>query len=180
MIKSIKEYEEEVQEPEEENMKEDPQPTNCMTQAIAGHANPQVAKVEESFKQQPVTVLTNNPMNDKGEQVTLCEKHRSKVMTISTQCFQKLAELSGASTELSRLLHTRLYNVHMLMLQEEPLAYIWPYCCPHPQRAEAKRIVKETQETHISRPRPLFAMTLYLQKFYLFVCRYKLFLKCHI
>ncbi|RWW69462.1 hypothetical protein BHE74_00022935 [Ensete ventricosum] len=32
----------------------------------------------------------------------------------------------------------------------------------------------------IIRPRPSLARTLYLQKLYLFVCRYKLFLKCHI
>ncbi|RRT40910.1 hypothetical protein B296_00035471 [Ensete ventricosum] len=46
----------------------DPQPADCTTHALAGYANPQAAKVEESFKQQPVTVLTNNLMNDKGEQ----------------------------------------------------------------------------------------------------------------
>ncbi|RRT74960.1 hypothetical protein B296_00014332 [Ensete ventricosum] len=49
--KSIEEYEEEVQEPKEENMKEDPQPTDHTTHALASHANPQAAKVEESFKQ---------------------------------------------------------------------------------------------------------------------------------
>ncbi|RRT47531.1 hypothetical protein B296_00021608 [Ensete ventricosum] len=85
MMKSIKEYEEEVQEPEEENMKEDSQPTDCTTHALAGHANPQATKVEESFKQQPITVLINNLMNGKGEQVTLCEKYGSEVMTISAQ-----------------------------------------------------------------------------------------------
>ncbi|RWV96253.1 hypothetical protein GW17_00041050 [Ensete ventricosum] len=68
----------------------------------------------------------------------------------------------------------------MLILQEEPLTHIRPYCCLHPQRAKAKRIVQEMQETQIIRPRPSLAMTLYLQKFYLFVSRYKRFLKCHI
>ncbi|RZR89280.1 hypothetical protein BHM03_00016979 [Ensete ventricosum] len=70
MIKYIEESEEEVQEPEEENMKEEPQPADCMTHALAGHTNSQVAKVEESLKPQPVTVLiktrsTNNFMNSK-------------------------------------------------------------------------------------------------------------------
>ncbi|RWV93091.1 hypothetical protein GW17_00044478 [Ensete ventricosum] len=38
-----------------------------MTHALAGHANLQATKVEESFKQQLVNVLTNNLMNGKGE-----------------------------------------------------------------------------------------------------------------
>ncbi|RRT36530.1 hypothetical protein B296_00046489 [Ensete ventricosum] len=112
--------------------------------------------------------------------LTLCKKHGSEVMMMSTQCLQKLAEISRASTESSRLLPTRLYNLHMLILQEEPLAHIRLYCCPHPQRAESKRIVQETQETQIIQPRPSLARILYLQKLYLFVCRYKLFLKYHI
>ncbi|RRT72008.1 hypothetical protein B296_00003077 [Ensete ventricosum] len=41
-------------------------------------------------------------------------------------------------------------------------------------------IVQEIHETQIIRPRPSLAMTLYLQKLCLVVCRYKLFLKCHI
>ncbi|RWW65965.1 hypothetical protein BHE74_00026683 [Ensete ventricosum] len=70
MVKSIKESEEEVQEPEEENMKEDPQLADCITHALADHANPQAAKVEEFLKQHPVTILiktrsTNNFMNSK-------------------------------------------------------------------------------------------------------------------
>ncbi|RWW14524.1 hypothetical protein GW17_00021696 [Ensete ventricosum] len=144
MIKPIEESEEEVQEPEEENMKEDLQPADCMTYALASHANPQAEKVKESLKQQPVTILTNNLMNGKGEQVTLCEKHGSEVMTILTQRLQKLAKILGASTEPTRLFPTRLYDLHMLILQEEPPAYIRPYCCPHPQRAKDKRIVQET------------------------------------
>ncbi|RRT43709.1 hypothetical protein B296_00039143 [Ensete ventricosum] len=152
MIKFIEESEEEVQEPKE-NTKEDLQPADRTTHVVAGHVNPQVTKVEESFMQQPVTVLTNILMNGKGEQVTSCEKHGSEVMMILTQRLQKLAEISGASTEPTRLLPTKLYDLHMLILQEEPLAHIWPYCCPHPQRVEVKRIVQEM---------------------------YKLFLKCHI
>ncbi|RRT39975.1 hypothetical protein B296_00022230 [Ensete ventricosum] len=154
MIKSIEEFEEEVQEPEEENTKEDPQPTDCTTHALASHVNLQAAKVEESFKKQPVTVLTNNLMNGKEEQVNLCEKYGSEVMRISTQRLQKLAEISDTSAEPSRLLPTRLYDLHMLILQEEPPAHIRPYCCPHPQRAKAKKIVQETQEIQIIRPQP--------------------------
>ncbi|RWW03889.1 hypothetical protein GW17_00032921 [Ensete ventricosum] len=116
MIKSIKEYEEEVQEPEEENTKEDLQPADCTTHTLADHANLQAAKVEESYKQQPVTVLTNNFMNGKREQVILCEKHRSEVMTILKQCLHKLSEISSASAELSRLLPTGIYDLHMLIL----------------------------------------------------------------
>ncbi|RWW42885.1 hypothetical protein BHE74_00051506 [Ensete ventricosum] len=70
MIKSIEESEEDVQEPEEENTQEDLQSINSMTHALADHANPQAAKVEESLKQQPVTILietrsTNNFINSK-------------------------------------------------------------------------------------------------------------------
>ncbi|RRT36074.1 hypothetical protein B296_00040219 [Ensete ventricosum] len=180
MIKSIKESEEEFQEPEEENTKEDPQSDDCMTHALASHANPQAAKIEESFKQHPITVLTNNLMNGKGEQLTLCEKHGSEVMTILTQRLQKLSKISVAYVEPSQLLPTGLYNLHMLILQNEPLAHIRPYCYPHPQRVEAKRIIQEMQEIQIIRPRPSLATTLYLQKLCLFVCRYKLFLKYHI
>ncbi|RZR96245.1 hypothetical protein BHM03_00025223 [Ensete ventricosum] len=123
-----------------------------MTHALAGHANSQAAKVE-SFKQQLVTFLTNNLMNGKGDQVTICEKHGSEVMTIMTQHLQKLAEISGASTESSRLLPTMLYNLHMLILQEEPLARIRPYCYPHPQRVKLKGSSRRRK-----RHRP-FAMT---------------------
>ncbi|RZR71661.1 hypothetical protein BHM03_00006262 [Ensete ventricosum] len=68
MIEPIKESEEDDLKPKEENMKEDPQLADCATHTLAGHANPQAMKVEESLKQQSVTVLietksTNNFMN---------------------------------------------------------------------------------------------------------------------
>ncbi|RRT41628.1 hypothetical protein B296_00057689 [Ensete ventricosum] len=70
MIELTKEYKEEDFEPEEENTKEGPQPTDCMTHTLTDHANPQAIKVEESLKQQAVTILiktrsTNNFMNSK-------------------------------------------------------------------------------------------------------------------
>ncbi|RWW11697.1 hypothetical protein GW17_00024675 [Ensete ventricosum] len=65
---------------------------------------------------------------------------------ISTQCLEKLAEISGTSAEPSRLLPTRLHDRHMLVLQGEPPVYIRPYCCPHFQRTEAKKIVQETDK----------------------------------
>ncbi|RWV81410.1 hypothetical protein GW17_00057173 [Ensete ventricosum] len=98
---------------------------------------------------------------------------------ILTQCLEKLAEISGMSTEPSRVLPTRLHDPR-IVLQREPSAHIQPYYCPHLQRTEAKKIVQETREIWIIRPQPSLAMTLYLQKLYLFVCRDKLFLKCHI
>ncbi|RWW65213.1 hypothetical protein BHE74_00027489 [Ensete ventricosum] len=44
------------------------------------------------------------------------------------------------------------------------------------RRTEAKMIVQETRETRIIRPQPSLAMTFYLQKLCLFICRDKLFL----
>ncbi|RWW55433.1 hypothetical protein BHE74_00037928 [Ensete ventricosum] len=99
---------------------------------------------------------------------------------ISTQCLEKLAEISGTSAEPSRLLPTKLHDPRMLVLQGEPPAHIRPYYCPHFQRTEAKKIVQETREIRIIRPQPSLVMILYLQKLCIFVCRDKLFLKCHI
>ncbi|RWV81270.1 hypothetical protein BHE74_00016972 [Ensete ventricosum] len=70
MIEPIEDPEEEDLEPKKENMKEDPQPVDYTTHTLADHANPQAIKVEESLKQQPVTILietrsTNNFMNNK-------------------------------------------------------------------------------------------------------------------
>ncbi|RWW02933.1 hypothetical protein GW17_00033950 [Ensete ventricosum] len=71
MIKPIKESKHEEEDLEhEENTKEDLQPADCMTHALAGYANPQTMKVEGFLKQQPVTILiesrsTNNFMNSK-------------------------------------------------------------------------------------------------------------------
>ncbi|RWV82938.1 hypothetical protein BHE74_00042897 [Ensete ventricosum] len=70
MIEPIEEFKEEDIESEEENKKEEPQSANCTTHALAGHAKPQAIKVEESLKQQPVTILieirsTNNFINKK-------------------------------------------------------------------------------------------------------------------
>ncbi|RZS05503.1 hypothetical protein BHM03_00036036 [Ensete ventricosum] len=168
-----------------ENTKEDQQSTECTTHSIAGYTNLQTMKVEGSLKQQPITVHTdtessNNLMNSKGKQVILRRKHGSKVTTVSTQRLEKLAEISGASAEPSRLLPTRLRDLHMLILQEEPPTHIQPYCCRHLQKAEAKRIVQETLETRIIQSRFSPATTLYLQKLYLFACRDKLFRKCHL
>ncbi|RWV89777.1 hypothetical protein GW17_00048063 [Ensete ventricosum] len=99
---------------------------------------------------------------------------------ISTQCLEKLTEISGTSAEPSRLLSTTLHDPCMLVLQGKPLAHIRSYYCPYFQRTEAKKIVQEMREIRIIRPQPSLAMTLYLQKLCLFVCRDKLFLKCHI
>ncbi|RRT77153.1 hypothetical protein B296_00005537 [Ensete ventricosum] len=178
MIEPIEESEEDDLEPEEENMKEDLQSADCMTHTLASHVNLQVMKDEESLKQQSVTILIktrspNDLMNGKVKQVTL---HRKRGSEDKIQRLEKFA----TSTELSRLHPTRLHDLHMLILQEEPPTHIWLYCFPHPQRAEAKKIIQETHETQIIRPRLSLAMTLYLQKLCLFVCRDKLFLKCHI
>ncbi|RZR78167.1 hypothetical protein BHM03_00003421 [Ensete ventricosum] len=125
MLKFIEESEEEVQEPKE-NTKEDPQPADRTTHVVAGHVNPQVTKVEESFMQQLVTVLTNILMNGKGEQVTSCEKHGSEVMMILTQRLQKLAEISGASTEPYKLFlkcHIQSNQLWLLKQRSQILGY---------------------------------------------------------
>ncbi|RZS26020.1 hypothetical protein BHM03_00059309 [Ensete ventricosum] len=99
---------------------------------------------------------------------------------ISAQCLEKLAEILDTSAKPSRLLPTRLDKPRMLVLQREPPAHIRPYCCQHFQRTDAKKIIQETQEIRIIRPLPSLVMTLYLQNLCLFICRDKLFLKCHI
>ncbi|RZR73479.1 hypothetical protein BHM03_00024797 [Ensete ventricosum] len=133
-----------------------------MTHTLADHVNPQAMKDEESLKQQSVTILIliktrspNGPMNGKVKQVTI---HGKRGSDEKTQRLEKFA----TSTEPNRFHPTVLHDLHMLILQEEPLAHIWLYCCPHPQRAEAKRIIQETQETRIIQPRPSLATTLYL------------------
>ncbi|RWW59095.1 hypothetical protein BHE74_00033973 [Ensete ventricosum] len=71
MIEHIEESKHENEDLEqEENTKEDPQPTDCTTHALVGYANPQTMKVEGFLKQRPVTILiesrsTNNFMNSK-------------------------------------------------------------------------------------------------------------------
>ncbi|RRT73778.1 hypothetical protein B296_00008065 [Ensete ventricosum] len=139
MIEPIEESEEDDLEPEEENTKEDPQLTDCLTHTLAGHVNPQAMKDEESLKQQSVTILIktrspNDLINGKVKPVTLHGKCGSEE---KTQCLEKFATSTGSS----RFHPTRLYDLRMLILQEEPLAHIRLYCYPHPQRAEAKRII---------------------------------------
>ncbi|RWW23397.1 hypothetical protein BHE74_00018693 [Ensete ventricosum] len=77
MIEPIEEFEEDDLEPEENT--KDSQPTDCMAHTLAGHVNPQAMKVEESLKQQSVTILIktkspNDLMNGKVKQVTLYGK----------------------------------------------------------------------------------------------------------
>ncbi|RRT53061.1 hypothetical protein B296_00023635 [Ensete ventricosum] len=170
---------------EEKDIEENSQPIARTFHASFGYAKPQRMNVDGLIKHQPITILTdtkspNDLMNGKGKQVTLCRKRGSEEKTVSTQRLEKLVEISSTSAEPSRLLPTRLHDPRMLILQEEPSAHIQPYCCPHLQRAEAKRIVQETRETRIIRPRPSLTTILYLQKLCLFICRDKLFLKCHI
>ncbi|RRT42961.1 hypothetical protein B296_00008794 [Ensete ventricosum] len=136
MIEPIEESKEDDLEPEEENTKEDLQLADCMTHTLADHVNPQAMKDEESLKQQSVTILIktkspNDPMNGKVKQVTLHEKRYSEG---KTQRLEKFA----TSTESSRFHPTRLHDLHMLILQKEPPAPIWLYCCPYPQRPKLK------------------------------------------
>ncbi|RWV90485.1 hypothetical protein GW17_00047306 [Ensete ventricosum] len=161
-------------------MKEKPQ-----SAARTFHAPPQILDIDDFIKHQPITILTDNRssndlMNYKRIQVTLCGKGENEEKMISTQCLETLVEISSTSAEPSRLLPTVLHDPHMLVLQGEPPAHIRPYYSPHFQRTEAKKIVQGKREIRIIRPQPSLAMTLYLQKLYLFVCRDKLFLKCHI
>ncbi|RWV88597.1 hypothetical protein GW17_00049305 [Ensete ventricosum] len=128
-------------ESEENDMKEKPQLI-----ASTFHAPPQILDIDGFIKHQPVTILadtrsSNDLMNDKRKQVTLCGKGENKEKIILTQCFEKLTEISGTSAEPSRLLPTRLHDPRMLVLQGEPPAHIRPYYCLHLQRTEAKKIV---------------------------------------
>ncbi|RZS23346.1 hypothetical protein BHM03_00056256, partial [Ensete ventricosum] len=167
-------------ESDEKDMKEKPQST-----AHTFHTPPQILDIDGFIKHRPVTILvdtwsSNDLMNDKRKQVTLCGKRENEEKMILTQCLEKLAEISGTSAEPSRLLPTRLHGPRMLVLQGEPPAHIWPYCCSHFQRTKAKKIVQKTWEIRIIQRQPSLAMTLYLQKLCLFVCKDKFFLKCHI
>ncbi|RRT77132.1 hypothetical protein B296_00002276 [Ensete ventricosum] len=71
---------------------------------LSSYVNPQTMKIDGSLKQQSVTTLTdtrssNNLMNNKGKHVILPGKYGSKVTMVSTKRLEKLAEISGASTE---------------------------------------------------------------------------------
>ncbi|RWW47849.1 hypothetical protein BHE74_00046127, partial [Ensete ventricosum] len=116
------EFEEDDFKPEEENTKEDPQLADCMAHTLVGHVNPQAMKVEEFLKHQSITILIktrspNDLINDKVKHVTLHEKRGSEK---KTQRFEKFA----TSTESSRFHPTRLHDLYMLILQEEPPAHI--------------------------------------------------------
>ncbi|RWW44198.1 hypothetical protein BHE74_00050062 [Ensete ventricosum] len=167
-------------ESEEKDMKEKPQSAACTF-----HAPPQILDIDGFIKHQPITILadimsSNELMNDKRKHMTLYRKGENEEKMISTQCLEKLTEISSTSTKPSRLLPTKVHNPCMLVLQGEPRAHIRLYCCPHFQMTEAKKIVQEMQEIRIIRPQPSLALTFYLQKLCLFVCRDKLFMKCHI
>ncbi|RZS25762.1 hypothetical protein BHM03_00059014, partial [Ensete ventricosum] len=127
-------------------MKEKPQSAACTFHALL-----QILDIDGFIKHQLVTILadtrsSNDLMNDKRKHVNLCEKEENGEKMISTQCLEKLAEISGTSAEPSRLLPTRLHDPHMLVLQGELPAHIWSYYCPHFQRTEAKTIVQETDK----------------------------------
>ncbi|RWV93170.1 hypothetical protein GW17_00044393 [Ensete ventricosum] len=150
-------------ESEEKDMKEKSQSV-----ARTFHAPPQILDIDGFIKHQLITILvdtrsSNDLMNDKRKQVTLCGKGENEEKMISTQCLEKLTEISGTSVELSRLLSTRLHDPCMLVLQGEPPAHIRPYCCLYFQRTEAKKLVQEMQDIRIIRPQPSLAMTFYLQ-----------------
>ncbi|RRT51039.1 hypothetical protein B296_00012714 [Ensete ventricosum] len=91
-------------------MKEKPQST-----ARTFHAPPQILDIDGFIKHQPVTILadtrsSNDLMTDKRKQVTLCGKGENEEKMISTQCLEKLAEISRTSAEPSRLLPTKLHD----------------------------------------------------------------------
>ncbi|RWV90522.1 hypothetical protein GW17_00047264 [Ensete ventricosum] len=143
-VEPIQESIEDDLEPMGENTKEDPQSVDCMTHTLGGHMNPQAMKVEESLKQQSVTILIktrspNDLINGKVKQVTLHGKRESEEKTTFGEvCYLHQTE---------PIHPTRLHNLRMLILQEEPPEHIQLYYCPYPQRAEAKRIIQKMQET---------------------------------
>ncbi len=74
MIKPVEEevieHLEESLDNEEEDVEEEPQPTEVMVHALTDYSNPQTMKVEGLLKQQSITVLidtgsTNNFINSK-------------------------------------------------------------------------------------------------------------------
>ncbi|RWW01996.1 hypothetical protein BHE74_00031636 [Ensete ventricosum] len=78
-------------------MKEKPQ-----SATLTFHAPPQILDIDSFIKHQPVTILadtrsSNDLMNDKRNQVTLCGKGENEEKMISTQCLEKLAEISSTS-----------------------------------------------------------------------------------
>ncbi|RRT40464.1 hypothetical protein B296_00003449 [Ensete ventricosum] len=86
--------------------------------ALTFHAPPQILDIDSFIKHQPVTILadtrsSNDLINDKRNQVTLCGKGENEEKMISTQCLEKLAEISSMSVEPSRLLPTRLHEPRM-------------------------------------------------------------------
>ncbi|RRT62774.1 hypothetical protein B296_00005385 [Ensete ventricosum] len=104
-------------ESEEKDMKEKPQSTACTF-----HAPPQILDIDGFIKHQPITIFadtrsSNDLMNDKRKHVTLCGKGENEEKMILTQCLEKLAEISGTSTELSRHLPTRLHDPRMFLMQ---------------------------------------------------------------
>ncbi|RWW27738.1 hypothetical protein GW17_00007820 [Ensete ventricosum] len=92
----------------------------------------------------------------------------------------QLAKILGTFTKSSRLPPIRLLAPLVpltLNWSKEPLADARLYCCPHPQKTEAKRIAQEMTETQIIRSCFFPATTLHP---YIFVSKDKLFLKCYI
>ncbi|RRT38830.1 hypothetical protein B296_00046741 [Ensete ventricosum] len=148
MIKPTKEpkLKDAALESEEKDTKEKSQSAARTFHASFGYAKLQIMNIDGFIKHQPITILTdtsspNDLMNGKGKQVTLRGKRGSEEKMVLTQRLEKLIEISGTYAEPSQLLPTRLHNLRMLILQEEPPAHIRPYCCPHLQWNEAKRII---------------------------------------
>ncbi|RWV98550.1 hypothetical protein GW17_00038591 [Ensete ventricosum] len=94
--------------------------------------------------------------------------------------FSQLAKISSASAEPSRLPPSKLHDLHTLSLPREPPGVVQPYCYPHLQKAEARRIAQKMKETRTIRPPISPSMTLCLHKLYIFVYRDQFFLKYHI
>ncbi|RWW19815.1 hypothetical protein GW17_00016105 [Ensete ventricosum] len=96
MIEPIEESEEDDFEPEKENTKEDPQSADCMTHTLAGHVNPQAMKVEESLKQQSVTILikTRSPIHRRGQKLA---------GNTPGDCRKKIRRLTVRMPEVARL-----------------------------------------------------------------------------
>ncbi|RWW70075.1 hypothetical protein BHE74_00022283 [Ensete ventricosum] len=93
-------------------MKEKPQ-----SAARTLHSSPQIMDIDGFIKHQPITILadtrsSNDSMNGKRKQVTLCGKGENEEKMISTQRLKKLAEISSTSVEPSQLLPTKLHNPH--------------------------------------------------------------------
>ncbi|RWW37739.1 hypothetical protein BHE74_00057129 [Ensete ventricosum] len=83
------------------------------------HAPPQILDIDGFIKHQPITILadtksSNDLMNNKRQQVTLCGKGENEEKMTSTKCLEKLLEISGTD-KLFLKCHIQLNQLWVLL-----------------------------------------------------------------